>query len=332
MPQNRGEQGDELRAEEADGAGTRTAIVTGGNSGLGYECARRMLHHGWRVVIACRNKTKADAALRQLQQDAPNPNYVEAMQLDVASLASVNAFASDFLGGEPKRQLHVLVCNAGIMMGPQRQSPDGFDLQLATNYLGHFHLVNLLRQRLISSAPARIVHVSSIAARFGHVHWDDINCASGEYNSLKAYQQSKLLQVIFSRELAKRLEGTGVISNSLEPGIVKTSLAQGITDDPAMKRRLENGVSVEEGVKTHLKLAMGQIDGVTGQHWQNERIISQGLQKFKYFMAAHDLRASVGPRLWDFTEELLRPKLEALKNEGGRAEEGDGGLKVLRHR
>ena len=311
--------------ELPNGAGVRTALITGGNSGLGFECARQMLAAGWRVVIACRNKTKAAAAVEDLKKHTANPEYIEAMQLDVSSLASVNAFAAEYLGGNRRRDLHVLVCNAGIMMGAQRQSADGFDLQLATNYLGHFHLVNLLHQRLIASAPARIVHVSSIAARFGHVHWDDINCANGEYNSLKAYQQSKLLQVIYSRELAKRLEGTGVVSNSLEPGIVKTSLSEGITDNPAMRQRLENGVSVEEGVKTHLKLAMGQIDGATGQHWQNEQIISQGLQKFKYIIASHDLRASVGPRLWDFTEELLRPKLEALESRESRAEEGVGG-------
>ena len=199
------------------------------------------------------------------------------------------------------------------MMGPQRQSVDGFDLQLATNYLGHFHLVNLLRDNLVASAPARVIHVSSIAARFGHIYWDDINHIGGEYNSLKAYQQSKLLQVVYSRELAARLEGTGVTSNSLEPGIVKTGLSEGITDDPNMRRRLENGVSVEEGAKTHVMLAMSsEVGGTTGQHWENERIISQGLQKFKYLIAAHDLRASVGPRLWEFTESLLQPKLSAL--------------------
>lgn len=294
----------------------RVAVITGGNSGLGYECAKQMIVQGYKVVIACRNPTKAEAAVQSLAESTSRPDSISAMQLDVSSLASVNAFAQEYLSGE-SRKIHVLICNAGIMMGPKRQSADGFDLQLATNYLGHFHLLNLLRERLVASAPARVIHVSSIAARFGHIHWDDINFEKGSYHSLRAYQQSKLLQVVYSRELAKRFEGTGVTSNSLEPGIVKTSLSEGITDDPAMQRRLENGVSVEEGVKTHIKLATGPIEGITGEHWENEGIISQGLQKFKFLIAAHDLRASVGPKLWEFTDSILRPKLEALKGSGG---------------
>ena len=204
------------------GGGARTAVITGGNSGLGFECAKQMLEQGWHVVLACRNLSKAAAAVEELKIKIGAEAPVEVMLLDVSSLASVNAFAASW----GARALHVLVCNAGIMMGPQRQSVDGFDLQLATNYLGHFHLVNLLRDRLVASAPARVIHVSSIAARFGHIYWDDINStASGEYSSLRAYQQSKLLQVVYSRELANRLKGTGVTSNSLEPGIVKTGLS-----------------------------------------------------------------------------------------------------------
>lgn len=303
----------------------RTAVITGGNSGLGYECARQMLEQGFRVIIACRNPTKAQAAVESLGSSTGRPENIESWILDVSSLGSVNTFAAGFLAEQPERPIHVLVCNAGIMMGPQRTSADGFDLQLATNYLGHFHLVNLLRDRLVASAPARIIHVSSIAARFGHVYWSDINrTESGEYDSLVAYQQSKLLQVIYSRELAARLEGTNVTSNSLEPGIVKTNLSEGITDSPGMRRRLENGVSVEEGVQTHLKLATSDdVWGITGQHWQNCAIISQGLSKFKYLIAAHDLRKSVGPKLWAFTEELLAPKLEALA-----AAQGDAGAET----
>ena len=202
----------------------RVAVITGANSGLGYECAKQMLIQGYRVVIACRNPAKAEAAVQSLVEQTSQPDSISSMTLDVSSLASVNSFAQEYLSDE-SRKIHVLVCNAGIMMGAQRTSADGFDLQLATNYLGHFHLVNLLRDRLVASAPARVIHVSSIAARFGHIYWDNINFTNVYYDSLRAYQQSKLLQVVYSRELAKRLEGTGVTSNSLEPGIVKTSLS-----------------------------------------------------------------------------------------------------------
>jgi NAD(P)-dependent dehydrogenase (short-subunit alcohol dehydrogenase family) len=293
----------------------RTAVITGGNSGLGFECARQMALQGFKVIIACRSATKAEAAVTALVELTGRPELVEFRVLDVSSLASVDAFATAFLADKPRRSLHVLICNAGIMMGPQRRSADGFDLQLATNYLGHFHLVNLLTDRLVASAPARIINVASIAARFGKVHWDDVNLErTKEYKSMVAYQQSKLLQVIWSRELAHRLEGKNVTSNSLEPGIVKTSLSEGITDDPAMKRKLENGVSVEEGVKTHLKLAISdEVSGTSGEHWEKCKIISKGLSKFKYILAAHDLRASVGPKLWTFTEELIAPAVKAVK-------------------
>lgn len=294
----------------------RVAVITGGNAGLGFECAKQMLAQGYQVVLACRNPQKATAAVAQLQQLSPGNQDVSSFICDVSSLKSVNAFASEYLS-DASRKIHVLCLNAGIMMGSPRLSEDGFDLQLATNVLGHFHLVNLLRDRLVKSAPARIIHVSSIAARFGHVYFEDTNFLAqrqqNQYNSLQMYQQTKLMSVILSRELAHRLEGAGVTSNSLEPGIVKTSLSEGITDDPDMKRRLENGVSVEEGVKTHVHLATSdEVSGVTAQHWEKSRIISQGFQKFKYLIAAHDLRASVGPRLWKHLEAMLEPKLAAL--------------------
>ena len=302
-------------------AGKRTCLITGGNSGLGFESARSLLVKGYKVIIACRNAEKAKAAVSKLKSlvqfktDAEANDAISFQILDVSSLKSVNTFADSFLSN-PKNRIHVLMCNAGIMMGAQRKSADGFDLQLATNYLGHFHLVKRLQERLVECAPARIIHISSIAARFGSIHWDDMNFTSSEYNSLKAYQQTKLMQVIFSRELGERLKGTGVTSNSLEPGIVKTGLSKGITDDPAMRKRLENGVSVEEGAQTQIHLASctdSSVAGVTGEHWQDCAVISRGLSKFKYIMAAHDLRKSVGPKLWQASEKMIAAVLQEEK-------------------
>ena len=172
------------------------------------------------------------------------------------------------------------------MMGPQRQSVDGVDLQIATNYLGHFLLCNLLQETLIASAPARIVHVSSIAARMGSIDFSNLNPNEQPYNSMKVYQMSKLMQIVFSRELNKRLEGTNVTSNSLEPGIVSTNLSQGVTDNPAMQRRLEKGVPVEDGAKTQIFLCSSfKAHGKGGGNYVDCVDNAKGVLKFKYILA-----------------------------------------------
>lgn len=268
----------------------KVAVITGGNSGLGFESARVLVHSGMRVVIACRSRERGDAAaakLLELTADRPDPSDddVCCMVLDVASMRSVRDFAREFAASG--LSLHVLMCNAGIMQGPPRTSVDGFDLQFATNYLGHAYLCKLLRTQLEANAPSRVIHLASIAARFGSIHFDDLQFAeakaAGKYSSLTAYSQSKLLVVAYSRELARRLDGTGVTSNSLEPGVVATNLSKGITDDPDMRKRLEDGVTVEEGAHCQVWLAgSAEVEGQTGKNWENCKDISHGLGKLKY--------------------------------------------------
>lgn len=303
-------------AAEDDGFATsrvagqkRVAVITGANSGLGRETARVLLMKGMRVVCACRNPEKGrDAVASLLTETAdrpdPSPDDARFMALDVSSLASVRTFAQAYQAtGLP---LHVLLCNAGIMMGPQRASVDGIELQLATNYLGHFELCRVLRDVLVDSAPARVVHVSSLAARFGSILLEELNQLGTEYNSQAVYSMTKLMQVVFSRTLSRRLEGTGVTSHSLEPGVVATNLSKGVTDDPAMQRRLEQGVSVEEGARTHIFLCSAvQLTEHGGSHWQDCKDISQGVAKWRYLVAAHSLRSSMDDALWDASEALI---------------------------
>ena len=202
--------------------------------------------------------------------------------------------------------LHVLLCNAGIMMGEKRQSVDGIDLQLATNYVGHFLLCSLLQERMVASTPARVVHVSSLAARGGSIDFENFNPTSEPYNSLKVYQMTKLMQVVFSRELHRRLHDKGVTSNSLEPGIVATNLSEGVTDNPSMRSRIQQGVSVEEGAKTHIFLCSSfQVHQQGGGNYVDCIDHSKGVQKFKYILAAHSLRHSVDAHLWEETEKLI---------------------------
>ena len=258
----------------------RVAIITGGNSGLGYESALALLNKGFRVILACRSMERGAAARDKLRTQGGGfrPSAVSVSQLDTSSLKSVRDFASRVLAqGTP---VHVLMCNAGIMMGPRRSSVDGHELQFATNYLGHFLLVETLLPLLSASGtpdnPARIIHVSSIAGRFGRLQLDDIMHAKGGdegYDTLRVYQQSKHAQIVYSHSLAARLAASSacVTSHSLEPGIVATGLSKGI-DDPMMRSKLERGVSPAEGAQTQIALASlpaADVVPSSGMHWKD---------------------------------------------------------------
>lgn len=287
----------------------RVAVITGANSGLGFETARALLARGMRVVVACRSAERGEAAVAELLQktaDRPDAAVDDAVfaALDVSSLGSVRSFAERWLATDTP--IHVLLCNAGIMMGPRRTSVDGVELQLATNYLGHFELCRLLQDRMVASAPARIIHVSSLAARFASIDPDHLNRGDDDYSSRDVYGMTKLAQVVFSRELNRRLQDKGVTSNSLEPGVVATNLSKGVTDDPAMRKRLEEGVSVEEGARTQIFLAASmRVDGVGGGNWVDCQDVSKGAAKLRYVASAPSLRASMDDALWAASEALI---------------------------
>ena len=191
---------------------TRVALVTGANSGLGLETCRVFARQGITVILGCRSEEKGDEACRLIRAETPHAD-VRTMRIDTSSLLSVQEFASALAAtGLP---LHILVCNAGIMMGPRRTSSDGFELQLATNYIGHWLLVRsllpILKASGTKSRRARIVHVSSIAAHFGGFRWEDMMHAKPPYRSMACYQASKLAQVVHCHELARRLQREGCV-------------------------------------------------------------------------------------------------------------------------
>ncbi|XP_058862353.1 retinol dehydrogenase 13-like isoform X2 [Acipenser ruthenus] len=176
-----------------------------------------------RVVIACRDLAKAEQAAAEIRRTTGNGN-VAVRRLDLASLSSVRQFSREF--NEREERLDILINNAGVMMCPKWLTEDGFEMQLGVNHLGHFLLTNLLLDKLKSSAPSRVVNVSSIAHKGGRVHFDDIFFEHSEYSPLESYRQSKLAVLLFSRELAHRLQGTGVTSYSLHPGVIRTELGR----------------------------------------------------------------------------------------------------------
>lgn len=201
-------------------------IVTGANSGIGRITTEQLLKQGAQVILACRRTQEAEKVLNELGTVKGKGTII---RLDLGDLSSVRDFATKFK--EQFSELHVLVNNAGVMAGPFNKTKDGFELQIGINHFGHFLLTELLLDVLKTSSPSRIVSVSSCfhdvaMGKKGHVDLEDINFENRKYHPWTSYAQSKLANVLHSKELAKRLEGTGVIAVSLHPGWVRTNLAK----------------------------------------------------------------------------------------------------------
>ncbi|XP_016409623.1 retinol dehydrogenase 11-like [Sinocyclocheilus rhinocerous] len=181
-----------------------------------------MAKRGARVILACRDMGRANRAADEVRKRSGNGNVIVKM-LDLASLQSVRALAKDVQ--QTEERLDLLINNAGIMMCPQWNTEDGFEMQFGVNHLGHFLLTNLLLDLLKKSAPSRVVNVSSLAHETGKIHFDDINLEKN-YDAHTSYQQSKLANVLFTRELAVRLKGTEVTTYALHPGVIHTELGR----------------------------------------------------------------------------------------------------------
>jgi len=200
----------------------KIAIVTGANSGIGYETARALARKEATVILACRNKDKGETAVRQIAQEYPEAK-AELMQLDLSDLASVRRFADEFASHYVR--LDILINNAGIMRTPYGKTVDGFELQFGTNHLGHFALTGLLLDLIVRTPQARVITVSSGGHRFGEIDFDNLN-AEKNYDAGEAYAQSKLANLLFTYELQRRFEGAGVepIAAAAHPGWTVTNL------------------------------------------------------------------------------------------------------------
>ncbi|XP_043117349.1 retinol dehydrogenase 13 [Puntigrus tetrazona] len=203
----------------------KTVVITGANTGIGMETAKDMARRGARVVMACRDLTRAENAADCIRRSTGNGNVVT-RHLNLASLYSIREFAKEFIATEER--LDILINNAGVMMCPKWITEDGFETQLGVNHLGHFLLTNLLLGMLKRSSPSRVVNVSSIAHVGGKIEFDDMFFDKMPYSPLLSYKQSKLANVLFSRELARRSKGTGVSSFCLHPGVIRTELVRHI--------------------------------------------------------------------------------------------------------
>jgi NAD(P)-dependent dehydrogenase (short-subunit alcohol dehydrogenase family) len=203
----------------------RVAIVTGANSGIGLETARELARKGARVVLACRSEARANEALADIRAELPDAQ-VAFECLDLADLGQQPAFVAAFR--ERFDRLDLLINNAGVMVPPAGKTKQGFELQLGVNHLGHYALTGRLLDLLLATPDARVVNVSSTAHRGGRIDFDDLDFESRGYQAMRAYGQSKLANLLFTLELAAKLEAAGsdVITAAAHPGWTQTNLQQ----------------------------------------------------------------------------------------------------------
>ena len=285
-----------------DQSGT-TAVVTGANSGLGLVTARELARAGALVVLACRDTEKGATAAADIGAAVPGAR-LEVAELDLSDLGSVRRFAATLEVDE----LNLLVNNAGIMMTPQRRTSDGFELQFGTNHLGHFALTGLLMDRLQRADTARVVTLSSIEHKAGHLHFDDLQLEHG-YAPRKAYRQSKLANAAFGLELDRRLRaaGSSVMSVLAHPGYSATNLqSTGPTGIMKSLMAVSNRLvaqHVERGALPTLYAATAA--GVEG----GDYIGPDGFKELRgrptrVEVIAEGRDPEVGQRLWDVSAEL----------------------------
>ena len=204
-------------AEQIPSQAGKTALITGANSGIGYQTALELAHHGAHVLLGCRNEAKGRAALERLLREAPGAS-AEVVQLDMASLASIRAFAAAFLGRGIA--LDLLINNAGVMALPKRElTEDGFERQFGTNHLGHFALTGLLLPALLAAPAPRVVTVASLAHRTGKIEFDNLQRERG-VRAWDAYNASKLANILFAKELDRRARAAHnrLLSLAVHPG------------------------------------------------------------------------------------------------------------------
>lgn len=202
----------------------KVVVITGANSGIGKETAIDLAKRGGKIYIACRNQQRGEDALKEIK-DVSGSNNVHFLQLDLSSMESIREFSRKFHGLES--QLHILINNAGVMACPKALTKDGFELQIGTNHMGHFLLTNLLLDLLKQSSPSRVVVLSSLFHWYGRINKEDLNSEKSYWKWI-SYGQSKLANILFTRELSRKLEGTGVTANVLHPGVVKTELMKSL--------------------------------------------------------------------------------------------------------
>ncbi len=272
-------------------------MVTGATSGVGEVTAQVLAQQGATVIIVGRNPEKGATTVSQIKQQT-GTSKVEFILADLSSQQAIHQLVEQFK--RRYQRLDVLVNNAGASFRKRQNSVDGIEMTFALNHLGYFLLTNLLLDTLKSSAPARIVNVSSGEHKRVKLNFDDLQ-AKQKYSSYRAYKQSKLCNILFTYELTRRLEGTDVTVNAVTPGLVKTKLGLEDGGFPAIMKRLINflaGKSPEEGAKAIIYLATSpDVEGVTGKYFVKQEAVPSSNDSYD---------KDIARRLWQVSAKLTR--------------------------
>ena len=275
----------------------KTVLVTGATSGIGLEASVALARQGARVIMVGRNQAKTEAARADVASRSGSKE-VSSLLADFASQASVRALANAVRSQADR--LDVLVNNAGGVNKARTVTADGIETTFAVNHLGYFLLTNLLLDLVVKSAPARVVTVASVGHRRGTLDFEDLGFERGGYSIMRAYSRSKLANILFANELARRRAGSGVTSNSLHPGSVDTNIWSGapLWAKPIIQVLLRPFfISAEKGGERIVQLAASpELEGVTGKYFEDGKVVDPA-------PLARD--ASLATRLWDVSARMV---------------------------
>ncbi len=275
----------------------KVCLVTGSTSGIGKATARSLARLGATVIVHGRDQRRGEAAIAEIRAASGNPS-VDLLLADLSSQVEVRRLAGDIL--TRYQRVHVLINNAGVLQSQRSVTVDGIETMLAVNYLAPFLLTNLLLDQLKASAPARIVNVASGAEWMARINFDDLN-AEQKYSSFNVYSQSKLAVVLFSYELARRLKGTGVTVNCVDPGMVRTDMPLQMPGILGMVNKLLHPFvqTLEQGARASIFAASSpKLEGVTGKYInQKQKLVSSSKQSYDEALAR---------RLWDVSAQMTQ--------------------------
>lgn len=276
----------------------KTVVITGGNAGIGKATAIALAKKGAEVLITSRSEAKAKAAVEEIRSASKNEK-IDFVLINLIDQKSVRKAAEEINTKCPK--IDVLINNAGCYLSDLELSPQGIEGQFATNHIGHFLLTNLLLDNVKAAGNARIINLASIAHKSTReLNLDDINYQNEEYGGWKSYSRSKFCNILFTKELARRLEGTGITANAVHPGGVRTEIAQKdanwytklgwIVMKPFM-------ITVEKGAETSIHLASSpKVEGETGGYWVRSK---------KEWSNRPSQNPELAKALWKKSEELV---------------------------
>lgn len=282
----------------------KVTIVTGANTGLGFETAKGLASKGAKVIMACRNEAKANQAIADIQKEVADAD-LEFIQLDLNSLKSVRAFADAF--NSKYGRLNVLVNNAGLMIPPLMRTEEGFESQFGVNHLGHFLLTNLLFEKLNNTNESRVVSLSSIAHKNGRMQFDDPNWEKS-YSRGQAYGQSKVACLIFAYELQRRINdaGSSVKSVAAHPGVSATELLRYVPKVVSILATPLIPLVTHPPKEATMPTLMAALDEnvVGGDYYGPQGFNEMKGEPGKALSTGYSKKRDIGEKLWTLSEEL----------------------------